>query len=133
MCAGAGSGYRAAMNTKTLAAAPLACALGAAALALASGVAEPDGRGAVEFDPLVITAPVAPLDRELLRLRLMLDAGTPCLGCDARAVPTRDTIVTGLIRFVLLPAEPPPRDAARQALGAIRCDQAGPGFEYRCP
>lgn len=105
----------------------------AVALLPLAAAAQTDARDSVELDPLVITAPVAPLDRELQRLRLMLDVTTPCLGCEAQSVSTRETIVTGLIRFMLFPAEPPPRDEARQVLGTVRCAQAGPGLENFCP
>lgn len=110
---------------------------GALALLLVATAAlhaeEGDGEAAVLLDPITITEPVQPLDAPLWRLKLLLDATTPCLGCDANVAPTRENLLTGLVRFLLLPAEPPPRDEARRALSAVRCASAGPESEFRCP
>ena len=83
--------------------------------------------------PLVITGQPDPLDRPLLRLRALLDASAPCLGCDASTEPTHENKVLGLVRFLLLPAVPPPRDAASRAMSHVRCSQAGPEMDYLCP
>lgn len=92
----------------------------------------PEGRS-VELEPLVITGQPDPLDRPLLRLRALLDASAPCLGCDASTEPTHENKVLGLVRFLLLPAVPPPRDAASRAMSHVRCSQAGPEMDYLCP
>lgn len=99
-------------------------------IALADGVADGD---ATLLDPIEITAPVPAIDAELWRLKLLLEATTPCLGCDADALPTRENILAGLVRFMFLASEPPPMDEARLVLGTVRCAQAGPASEFRCP
>ena len=86
----------------------------------------------VRLEDMVITAPAAPLDAALLRLRALLDTSAPCLGCDASALPTRENVVLGLVRFILLPAVPPELDEAGRVLAGVRCAQAGPAMDYRC-
>jgi hypothetical protein len=60
-----------------------------------------DPEDALLLEPLTVTAPVAPLDRSLHLLRLLVAQSTPCLGCDA--APVRSN---ALLDY-LLASEPP--------------------------
>lgn len=120
---------------------PIFCAVAAGILLAASvGVPSAESRDgyeeaapdSVQLEDIVVTARPNPLDAAMLRLRVLLDTSTPCLGCDANAAPTRENVVMGLVRFVLLPSVPPEPDEAERVLAGLRCAQAGPGMDYRC-
>ena len=76
----------------------------ALALAAVPAYAQDGTDPATELDPITVTAPVAPLDRSLHLLRLLVAQSAPCLGCDA--VLTQPPATARLLGY-LLASEPP--------------------------
>jgi hypothetical protein len=75
-----------------------------------------------------VTPGIDPLDASMLRLRALLDTSAPCLSCDA----THESVVMGLVRYLLLPAAPPELDEAGHLVSDSRCADAPPDQEHRC-
>lgn len=68
----------------------------------------------------------------MLRLRASLDTSAPCLGCDARILPTHESVVISLLRYLLLPAASPELDEAGHLVSDSRCAGAPSDQEYCC-
>lgn len=68
----------------------------------------------------------------MLRLRALLDTSAPCPGCDARILSNHESVVMGLVRYLLLPAAPPELDEAGHLVSDSRCADASPDQAYRC-
>lgn len=95
----------------------------AAVLALRATAQEPEP---VTLEPLTVTAPVAPLDRSLYLLRLLVEQTTPCLGCDAVLV-AREPAALKLLDYLLFP--PDRLDEAARLAREIKL-QDSPDLEY---
>ena len=66
------------------------------------------------------------------RLRALLDTSAPCLGCDDGILPTHESVVMSLIRYLLLPAASPELDEAARLVSDSRYAGAPSDQEYRC-
>jgi hypothetical protein len=89
--------------------------------------ADPD---AAELEPITVTAPVAPLDRSLYLLRLLVAQSAPCLGCDA-VLADRRTPAARLLSY-LLESEPPEPTEADLLMFEIKVKDS-PDLEYLRP
>jgi hypothetical protein len=103
-------------------------AVAAATLALAAAAQDPD---TVTLDPVVVTAPAAPLDRSLYLLRIMVGQSTPCLGCDAVLVE-RPWAMRTLLDYLLWPGPPPEVDESTRMARQIKL-QDSPDLDYLRP
>jgi hypothetical protein len=91
-----------------------------------------DADAALQLDPITVTPWINPLDEELLRLRRMLDAGAPCLGCDATAIKAQDSAAESIMKYILLPTAPLEPTEADKMGAAVRCQESGPEMDFLC-
>jgi len=91
-----------------------------------------DADPALQLDPLIVTPWIDPLDEELKRLRRMLEAGTPCLGCDAKTIKARDSAAESIVNYILMPTVPPEPTETDKTEAAVRCQQSGPEMDFLC-
>lgn len=115
-----------------LAAALILATLAAAAEPPSGGTGADTGDEPVRLDELTVTGRPDPLLAQQRRLRMLLDTSAPCLGCDARATASREGVLAGILRFVLLPAIPAEPDAAHWLAAEAQCADAPAALEFRC-
>jgi len=106
-----------------------------AALVLSAGLtaqaAEPP-EDPVSLEPMIVMAPIAPLDRSLILLRLLVERSTPCLGCDAVLRTPRAPAAARLLSYLLMPTEPPPVGDSERLLFEIKLADS-PELEFLRP
>lgn len=109
---------------------PRLAATALAVLACAAGAGPPETDDeAVVLEPLVVREPVAPLDRSMHLLRLLVQRSAPCLGCDAVLVERRRPAAVSMLEYLLLPAPPPEVDEATRQARDIKL-QDSPDLDY---
>lgn len=99
------------------------------ALACALPAAGQESGAPTELEPMTVTAPVDPLDRSLLLLRLLVEKSAPCLGCDA-VLAQREAFPETALEYLLLPADR--IDEATRTARDVKL-QDSPDLEYLRP
>lgn len=82
-----------------------------------------------DLEPITVTAPVSPLDRQQQLLRILVERSTPCLGCDAvlRQSPPAPTVA--FLHQLLAHPSPNDVDAATRLASDVRLHDS-PDLEY---